>query len=102
LERDGNLFLVSQGGWGKRLPVTALRLAKLGDIGTHALQFASKDDSLAAMVQAAAAGTVILVTSNGRGISLPVESVALWGKDGTGERVVKLRGGEVIDSAILL
>ncbi len=96
LNGDQNLLLVSQLGYGKRLPVNALRLANCGDIGTQALQFTSKVDNLGAMVLAKAEAKVVLLTSTGRSISLSVDSVPLWGKDGAGDRLAKLKPEEKI------
>ncbi len=102
LNGDQNLLLVSQLGYGKRLPVNALRLANCGDIGTQALQFTSKADNLAAMVLAKVEAKVVLLTSTGRSISLSVDSVPLWGKDGAGDRLAKLKPEEKILSVTSL
>ena len=100
LNADENLLLVSQLGYGKRLPISLLRLAKIGDIGTQAMQFTSKTDNLAGIVLAKENAKAVLVTSKDRGISLSVESVAAWGKDGVGDRVTKLKADEAIVSVI--
>jgi DNA gyrase subunit A len=91
-----NLLLVSMLGYGKRLPISSLRLAKVGDIGTQAMQFTNKTDNLAAMVAAKAGTNVILATNSDRGIPVSVDSVAMGSKDGTGDRVVKLKSEEAI------
>jgi len=44
---DDNLLLVSQLGYAKRMPVSKLRRANRGDIGTQALYFTTKSDALA-------------------------------------------------------
>ncbi|MFM7354972.1 MAG: DNA gyrase subunit A, partial [Microcystis aeruginosa] len=49
-----NLLLISGLGYGKRLAIKNLRLSQLGDLGSPALQFVNKQDSLAAMVAARA------------------------------------------------
>ncbi|WP_041393294.1 DNA topoisomerase (ATP-hydrolyzing) subunit A [Pleurocapsa sp. PCC 7327] len=100
LDADENLLLVSQLGYGKRLPISLLRLAKLGDIGTQAMQFTSKTDNLAGIVLAKEKAKAVLVTSRDRGISLSVDSVAVWGKDGVGDRVATLKADEAIVSVI--
>jgi DNA gyrase subunit A len=96
LNSDDNLLLVSQLGYAKRLPVTALRLANLGDIGTQALQFTNKADRLAGMVLAKSAAVAILFTNRDRPIKLSLDSVKLWGKDGPGDRVAQMKGEEKI------
>lgn len=94
------ILLFSELGYGKRLPINALRLANLGDIGTQALQFTSKLDNLAGMVFAKAESKVILLTTTERKLSLSVDSMAFWGKDGAGDRLAKLKPEEKIKLVI--
>ncbi len=99
---DDNLLLVSQLGYAKRMPVAALRLGNRGDIGTQALHFTTKSDSLAAMVLAPAAAEVVLLTNTQRVVRLAVETVALLGKDGTGSRIPSLNPDEKIITVTVL
>lgn len=91
LNANDNLLLVTQLGYGKRLPTDALRLCKLGDLGTIALQFKNKEDNLAGMVLAKQGQNAILLTNNQERIVLTVDSIPLLGKDGTGDRLAKLK-----------
>ncbi len=99
---DDNLLLVSQLGYAKRIPVSKLRRASRGDIGTQALYFTTKSDALAGMVLAPAAESVALVTNTQRVVRLPVDSVTLLGKDGTGERIPSLNPDEKVITVTLL
>jgi DNA gyrase subunit A len=101
LNGDENLLLVSQLGYGKRLPVNKLRLAQLGEIGSNALQFANKTDNLAAMVGEKAAFNLVLVTSQQRQLDIAIGAVGLGEKDSTGDRLVKLKQEEIIASVFL-
>ncbi len=96
LSTDDNLLLVTEQGYGKRLPVSALRRVNRGDLGTQALQFKTSTDSLVGMVPASRESEVMLVTSGERVVRLRLEAVKLWGKDGTGDRVAKLQQEEKI------
>ncbi|MBE9169361.1 DNA topoisomerase 4 subunit A [Pleurocapsales cyanobacterium LEGE 06147] len=91
-----NLLLISQSGYGKRIPVSTIRLANRGDIGTQGMQFNDKTDNLAGMILARAGASVILTTTADRRILLPVERVPFWGKDGVGDKVAKLKQEEKI------
>lgn len=94
---DDKLLLVSQLGYAKRMPLGALRRANRGDIGTQALSFTTKSDTLAGMVLAPASiSEVALVTNAGRVLRLPVETVAVLGKEGTGARIPALNPDEKI------
>jgi DNA gyrase subunit A len=98
LKANENLLVVTRSGYGKRLPVNTLRLAKVGDIGTQAVQFVSKTDNLAGMLLGKKGGNFILQTSNKRNLVLSIDSVPLLGKDGAGDRLAKLKADETIIS----
>jgi DNA gyrase subunit A len=97
-----NLLLISGLGYAKRLAIENLRLSQLGDLGSPALQFVNKQDSLAAMVAARAGSIVLLSTNQKRKLPLEVETVTVTGKDGTGSQLVKLNPAEKIIKAQLL
>ncbi|MFB2938422.1 DNA topoisomerase (ATP-hydrolyzing) subunit A [Aerosakkonemataceae cyanobacterium BLCC-F154] len=96
INQDDNLLLVTQLGYAKRLPISAIRLANLGDIGTQALQYTSKSDALVSMVEAIPETKVMLLTDTPRTIALSVERIPFWGKDGTGDRINKLKEEEKV------
>lgn len=91
-----NLLLVSQLGYAKRLSVSTLRSANRGAIGMQVLTFSNKSDDLAGMVVATAQSEVAIVTSNQRVLRIPVDSVTLSGKEGTGDRLPSLKENEKI------
>lgn len=95
-ELNHNLLLISQLGYTKRMPVSALRRANRGDIGTQVINFTSKLDNLAGMALAPATDEVALLTSNQRMLRIAVDAVKLWGKDGTGDRISSLSPEEKI------
>jgi DNA gyrase subunit A len=102
LSAKENLLLVSEQGYGKRVPVGLFRLVNRGELGTQALQFKTATDSLVAMSKASSESEVMLVTSGERTVSLQMESVKKWGKDGTGDRIAKLKAEEKILSVSVL
>ncbi|WP_414581782.1 DNA gyrase subunit A [Scytonema sp. PCC 10023] len=91
-----NLLLVTQLGYAKRIPVTALRSANRGDIGTQTFKFTNKTDMLAGIVRATAGAEVALVTNHQRVVRLGVETVPTLGKDVTGESILQLNREEKI------
>jgi DNA gyrase subunit A len=100
LKSDDNLLLVTQMGYGKRMPLNTLRLGNLNDIGTMVFQFKNKEDNLAGMILAKPEREAILLTSNRERISLAIDSIPLFGKDGGGDRLVKLKGGDRVIEVI--
>ncbi len=99
---EDDLLLVSEQGYGKRLPVSAIRRVNRGELGTQALQFKTSTDSLVGMVPASKGSEVVFLTSAERVMPLKVKSVKLWGKDGTGDRIAKLKPEEKIINVAML
>ncbi|MBD1920184.1 DNA topoisomerase 4 subunit A [Microcoleus sp. FACHB-831] len=95
-----NILLVSQLGYAKRMPVCAMPLSVPGNIGTQALQFTSKTDSMAGMVAAPEGESASLATSTQRIVRIAVDSVKLFGKDGAGDRIRQLNPDEKVISVI--
>ena len=100
LDENKTVLLVSKLGYAKRLNITGLRMTKLGDIGTQALQFAQKTDSLLGMIKASDDRNVTLLTNQNNTVNIVAKKVRIWGKDGQGDRLIKLSNQEVIDYLI--
>jgi DNA gyrase subunit A len=97
---DDKLLLVSAEGYAKRLPVSHLKTAERGNLGTQALKFATKTDHLAGMVRAIASAEVALVTNKERIVRIRVEAVPILGRDGQGESILDLHRDERVITVI--
>jgi DNA gyrase subunit A len=93
---DGNLLLVSELGWAKRMPVGSVRLTGRGDIGTQVFHFTDRSDVLVGVFAAIPGREVKFLTNNGRLLRVGMDKIAFWGKDASGDRVVTLNTGEKI------
>ncbi|OUL24057.1 DNA topoisomerase IV [Nostoc sp. T09] len=91
-----DLFLVTEEGYGKRIPVSQLRAANRGDLGTQYLKFTNKTDNLAGIVAAIASAEIALVTNKERVVRLPLETVPLLNRDSKGESIFQLNRDEKI------
>ena len=91
-----SIALITQQGFGKRIPVNSLRLGNRGDIGTQAIQFSSKEDLLAGIISTTNKENIILTTNIDRRLVLPVESLKSAEKNSTGEKIGKLKSDEII------
>ncbi|MDJ1175055.1 DNA gyrase/topoisomerase IV subunit A [Roseofilum capinflatum] len=96
------ILLVSEMGFGKRVPVEVIRQGNRGDIGTQALQFTQRSDRMVGMVLAPTGGQVQAVSSSQRFWRLEVDKVEEMGKDGTGDRLFKLQAQETLKGVYLL
>ena len=102
LSDEDNLFLISEHGYGKRLPVNALRRGNRGDLGTQALQFKTSTDVLVGIVSASQASEVVLLTDADRMLRLKLDAVKLWGKDGTGDHIAQLKPEEKVTAVLMV
>ena len=102
LPEDDDLLLVSAKGYAKRMAVGTLRRANLGELGTQAFQFRTKSDTLAAMIAMPLDEEVILLTNGNHMVRVNVEAVPAEGRDGAGDRLLKLPANEQIVSVIPL
>ena len=91
-----SIAVISQLGYGKQIPANSLRLGNRGDIGTQAIGFTTKEDTLAGITQTTGRKNILLTTSIDRRLVLPVDSLVKGEKNSPGERVGKLKADEVI------
>ena len=95
-----NLLLVSELGYGKILPLKAIRKASLSDLGTQAFQFSRKADNLCVMLRALSQKQIIIITTKGRKILFNLDKLSVTKKDQQGTSLVKLKSQEKIVSVI--
>ncbi|PSB00572.1 DNA gyrase C-terminal beta-propeller domain-containing protein, partial [Merismopedia glauca] len=90
------VLLVSRQGYTKQIPIKSIRLANRGDIGTQALQFSTKTDGLVGAVVTSEIKEVAILSDRQRTITIPVDKVAILGKDGTGDKLTQIKAGEIV------
>jgi DNA gyrase subunit A len=96
LNMEEDILLISSLGYGKRLSSKDIRAGKLGDIGHQCLQFKSKTDGLRGMILTKDKEEITLLTDYNRSLVVPISSIPFLGKDGIGDRLVKLQSEETI------
>ncbi|HIK09884.1 MAG TPA: DNA topoisomerase 4 subunit A [Oscillatoriaceae cyanobacterium M33_DOE_052] len=99
--KSSEVLLVSELGYVKKMPLDTPRIANRGDIGTQSMQFSHHTDGVVGMVVAPRGSKVLLLTSEERLLSLPLDALTLWGKDGMGDRISQLHRQEKILSLSL-
>jgi DNA gyrase subunit A len=87
---DGEVLLLTRLGWGKRLELGEIRLCHPGDLGTTALRFTGKADSLLMFCLMREDLSLSATTSQGRLLSLGAGDFKLQDKDGAGELLADL------------
>jgi DNA gyrase subunit A len=91
-----DLVLISAAGYGKRLPVAELRVARRGDLGTQAMQFSLKGDTLVALLPHRPEDTLTLVSNQDRGGTLSVAELPAQGRTGESSQLISLGRGELL------
>jgi DNA gyrase subunit A len=89
-----DLILISRQGYAKRIPISTIRIVQTGNMGTHAMQFALKTDSLLHI--SLPPETIDLVTNSDRHTPISIDQIQTYGKDGTGDRLLTLNSDEEI------
>ncbi len=102
VQPDAAVVLITRQGYGKRLLMGNIRRGHRGDLGTQVFQFALKADALAALLPALPQAEVVCLTDAQRVMTLNLEQIPRWGKDGPGDALLKLERGESVVMAIAL
>jgi DNA gyrase subunit A len=89
-----DLLLISRQGYAKRIPISTIRIVQTGNMGTHAMQFALKTDSLLHL--SLPPENVDLVTTSDRHQLISIDKIQTYGKDGIGDRLLTLNSDEEI------
>ena len=90
------IAVITRLGFGKQISIDSLRLGNRGDIGTQAIQFATREDMLAGITPVTGRENILLTTSIDRRLVLPVNSLSKGEKNSPGERIGKLKTNEAI------
>ncbi|MEL7078854.1 MAG: DNA topoisomerase (ATP-hydrolyzing), partial [Cyanobacteria bacterium J06582_2] len=69
------IAVITELGFGKRIAIDSLRLGNRGDIGTQAIQFTTKEDTLVGITPTTGKENILLTTSINRRLVLPVNSL---------------------------
>jgi DNA gyrase subunit A len=86
------ITLITRYGYAKRIPISTIRIVQTGNMGTHAMQFAIKTDSLIYLNFPPA--TLDLVTTTQRHEIVSIDRIQTYGKDGTGDKLLDLSPDE--------
>ena len=101
VNKKDNLLLVTKSGYGKQLEINNIRLAKRGDIGTQAINFADKEDRLTSVTIAQPEKEAIITTSLDRRLPLAIDDVEVLPRDSQGTKIIKLKAEETISQVYI-
>lgn len=101
IQQSGELLLISEFGWGKRIDSASVRLTMRGEIGTQAFHFANDKDALISVLPALPNTEVKILTTNQRLLRLSIQEIALCRKDALGDRLAILAEGEKVAKVVI-
>jgi DNA gyrase subunit A len=84
------VLAITQGGFGKRVPITQFRLQNRAGMGVKAIKFKSKTDRLASLHIVNEDDELMLVSNRGIIIRQAVNAISLQSRMATGVRVQRL------------
>jgi DNA gyrase subunit A len=99
-----DIMLLTRHGYAKRIPIATIRIVQTGNMGTHAMQFATKTDRLIYLnlpPDRPATGSeqrthLDIITTTNRQESIPLTNIKSHGKDGIGDKILNLNPDEEI------
>jgi DNA gyrase subunit A len=102
LGTEDDMLLVSAQGYAKCMEVKLVRAVKRGDLGIQGIQFANKTDTLVAIAPAFSDTEVTLITNEDHMIKFSIDHVPQQGREGSGDRLVKLTKKEVVNEVAIV
>ncbi|MDJ0598432.1 MAG: DNA topoisomerase (ATP-hydrolyzing) subunit A [Crocosphaera sp.] len=96
------ILAITNGGYGKRVPISQFRLQKRAGMGVRAIKFKSKTDCLASLHVVNAEDELMIVSNRGIIIRQAVDAISLQSRAATGVRVQRLDDEDAIAAVALV
>jgi DNA gyrase subunit A len=93
---DADILLVTDAGFGKRTKVERFNRQARGGQGVRGIRLTAKRGRVVAAFMAALDDEILLISTSGVVIRMPVREIASQGRDATGVRVMNLDGGDAV------
>ena len=101
-ENDSDLLVVTENGYGKRTPVRDYPVKGRGGLGVKTVQLSEARGKLAGARVVRDGYQVMLISTGGTVIRMPVEEIKRLGRSTQGVIVMRLRGDEEKVSSLAL
>ncbi|TML41164.1 MAG: DNA gyrase subunit A [Actinobacteria bacterium] len=95
---DASILIVTDAGYGKRTKLENFRRTGRGTMGVKGIKLTARRGYVVAAFMVALEDEVVIVSSAGVTIRLPVREISSQGRDATGVRVMNLEGGQTVAS----
>ena len=95
---DASILIVTDAGYGKRTKLENFRRAGRGTMGVKGIKLTARRGYVVAAFMVGLDDEVVLISSTGVTIRLPVREISSQGRDATGVRVMNLEAGQTVAS----
>lgn len=100
-EKEAEILIITEGGYGKTTPVGEYKIQKRGGSGIKTAKVTTKTGAVVSgSVVSGEEGELVVMSKRGQVIRLPVKDVPSHGRQTQGVRVMKLRAGDAIASVV--
>ena len=96
--KEQNILVVSEKGYGKRSQIEDYRLTNRGGKGVKTINITQKTGHLVALKSVTDSNDLMIITQSGTVIRTPVESIRVMGRATQGVRIINLRESDSIGS----
>ena len=97
-EDDADLLVVTENGYGKRTRISEYRLTGRGGLGVKTVKLTEARGQLAGARVVRDGYQVMLISTGGTVIKMPVDGIRRMGRATQGVTVMRLRGDEIVSS----
>ena len=95
-DKNGHLLTVTENGYGKRTPVEEYRLQGRGGSGIITIQTTTRNGKVVAVREVKEDDEVIVTSTRGMVIRIPVGTVSVLGRNVQGNRIMRLDNGDKV------
>ena len=95
-DKNGQLLTVTENGYGKRTPIDEYRLQGRGGSGIITIQTTTRNGRVVGVREVREDDEVIVSSTRGMVIRIPVSTVSVLGRNVQGNRIMKLDGGDKV------
>jgi DNA gyrase subunit A len=96
--RDGTLLVVCENGYGKRTAFSEFRVTGRAGKGIITIKTSRRNGLIVSALAAKEGDDVMLISSSGMMVRIPVESISVQGRNTQGVRVVNLKENDKVVS----
>jgi DNA gyrase subunit A len=94
VRRDATLLSITEHGYGKRSPVEDYRVSHRGGLGIITIKTTDRNGEVVAVKEVVDSDQLMIMTSHGQVIRVPVKGISLIGRNTQGVRLIHLDEGD--------